>query len=56
MPASALFVRSPDAFFVPRPTATPMATAPATPVPVVHHVERRVRNLIRSILATCQNR
>jgi hypothetical protein len=56
MPASALLVRSPDAFFVPRPTATPMATAPATPIPIVHHVERRVRSLIHSILATCQNR
>ena len=56
MPASALLVRSPDAFLVLRPTATPMPVAAAAVIASVHQVERRLRSLIHSIRAACGNR
>jgi hypothetical protein len=56
MPASALLVRSAAASSVLTPTATAMPTAPATVAPSAHQVERRLRSLIHSILATCANR
>ena len=54
-PASALLVRSPEAFRVFRPTATPIPTVPATVTARVHQVERRLRSLIHSIRAACAN-
>lgn len=56
MPASALLVRSPPAWRVLRPTATPMPTAPAAVITSVHQVERRLRSLIHSIRAACRSR
>jgi hypothetical protein len=55
-PASALFVRSSVPLLVFRPTATPMATAPAALIASVHQVERSVRNFMNSMCARCRNR